>query len=55
MQRSHNLWCYRRQLFSLHRMIKQVSIVNSVYNLLNLIIVFIVYLASEDVIKTTTI
>ena len=42
------------QLISLHGIIKQVFIINLVYNLLNLIIVFTVYLAGEDVNKTST-
>ena len=45
----------QKQLISMQRMIKQVFIVDSVYNLLNLIIVFTVYLAGEDVNKTITI
>ena len=54
VQRSVNLWCYRKQLISLHGIIKYFTF-NSVYNILNLIIVFTVCFTSEDVNKTSTI
>ena len=54
IQRTLNQQCRRQQLISLHEIIKYVFNINLVYNLIHLITIFTVYLADEDVNKTST-